>query len=483
MVSPLDKQQYPGKKDLRWFDYITININWFALTTRSQVISPLIIPLLVQQFVGEANKGTYLGNIRLWALMFAILVQAFVGMVSDRSTSRFGRRRPFVMVGALLEVLIFILIGFSAQLEGMTGYWVIFTLYIVSMIGANISHAATQGLIPDLVPDEKKGLASGIKAMLELPVPLIFVSFVIAGMIERGNLWGAIFALVTIILVAMAITMFAPETSLKEKPEKTDWHPIIRLVMMTGLFTIVILTSGWGVKKILILGESLPRNLHYLVGGVAGLAGMGLAIFLGVTFSLRVSLGEEIKDQAAFKWWVINRLTFLVAANNLAGFMVFLLQEKFPEYPGAEAAGPAARIIMFVGIFILLFALPSGWLADRFGKRLLIAAAALLVGIGSAIVIFAPSITGIIYVGGAVVGAGVGLFYSVNWALGTELVPENRAGQFLGLSNLAGAGAGAIGAYIGGPIADNLSYVLLMSIYGIIAVISMFALLGINSSK
>ncbi len=77
-------------------------------------------------------------------------------------------------------------------------------------------------------------------------------------------------------------------------------------------------------------------------------------------------------------------------------------------------------------------------------------------------------------------GIGVGLFYSANWALGTELVPEDRAGQFLGLSNLAGAGAGAIGAYIGGPIADNLSYVLLMVIYGSMAVISTLALLGIK---
>ena len=49
------------KKELRWFDYIPININWFALTTRNQVLTPLIIPLLVQQFVGEANKGTYPG--------------------------------------------------------------------------------------------------------------------------------------------------------------------------------------------------------------------------------------------------------------------------------------------------------------------------------------------------------------------------------------------------------------------------------------
>lgn len=471
------------KKELRWFNYITININWFALTTRSQVITPLIVPILVQQFVGETNKGAYLGTIRLWALMFALLVQALVGILSDQNTGRFGRRRPFIFVGALLEVFIFILIGFSAQLEGMTGYWVLFALYILSMIGTNISHGATQGLIPDLVPDEKKGLASGIKAMLELPVPLIFVSFVVAGMVQRGNLWGAIATVSVIILAAMAITMFAPETPIKEKPQRINWQPFIRLVLMTGLFTVVILTSGWAVKQALLLAETLPQSQRILIGGLAGFTGMALAILLGVIFSLRISLGEEIKHRSSYKWWVINRLTFLVAANNLAGFMIFFLQEKFPQYPGNEAAGPAARIIMFVGIFILLSALPSGWLSDKLGKKLLTAVAAVLVGIGAAIVILAPEITGLIYAGGAVVGAGVGLFYSANWALGTALVPKNQAGKFLGLSNLAGAGAGAIGAYIGGPIADNLSYVLLMSIYGLIAVVSMFALLGIKEAN
>jgi hypothetical protein len=33
---------------IRWYDYITINIYWFALTARSQVLTPLVIPLLVQ---------------------------------------------------------------------------------------------------------------------------------------------------------------------------------------------------------------------------------------------------------------------------------------------------------------------------------------------------------------------------------------------------------------------------------------------------
>ena len=73
-------------KFLRWYDYILINIHWFSMTTRSNVLTPLVIPLLVQQFVGEETKGTYLGIIRLWALMAALLIQAITGILSDRTT-------------------------------------------------------------------------------------------------------------------------------------------------------------------------------------------------------------------------------------------------------------------------------------------------------------------------------------------------------------------------------------------------------------
>ena len=189
------------KRSIRWHDFLTINIYWFALTTRSQVLSPLIIPLLVQQFVGEEAKGTYVGIIRLWSLMVAVLVQALMGLLSDRSTHRWGRRRPFILVGTLAELGVFVAIGLSAGLQGMTGYWVLFALYILSMVASNTAHAATQGLIPDLVPDDKRGRFSGVKALLELPVPLIFVSFVIGRMVTAGNLWGALLTLMGVMVI------------------------------------------------------------------------------------------------------------------------------------------------------------------------------------------------------------------------------------------------------------------------------------------
>ena len=79
------------ERKIRWYDYFSINIYYFALTARSQTLA-LIVPLLIQNFVGEETKGQALGNIRLWGLMVALLFQAFAGILSDRSTSRWGRR-------------------------------------------------------------------------------------------------------------------------------------------------------------------------------------------------------------------------------------------------------------------------------------------------------------------------------------------------------------------------------------------------------
>jgi MFS family permease len=179
---------------------------------------------------------------------------------------------------------------------------------------------------------------------------------------------------------------------------------------------------------------------------------------------------------------VVNRLAFLVAANNLAGFMIYFLQQRFSGLEGEKAAGPASTTIMFVGISILLTALPSGWLADRFGKRLLVAISGILAAAGTFVVVLIPNLTAV-YTGGCLIGAGVGLFYSANWALGTEIVPRDQAGRYLGLSNLAGAGAGAIGAYIGGPLADHLGYVLLFAIYGAMFLLSVLALKGIQERR
>jgi len=473
------------KKAPRWYDYITINVYWLGLSTLAQTLTPLVFPLLVQGFVGEQTKGTFFGTLRLWSLMIALLSQALWGMLSDRNTSRWGRRRPFIFGGTLVDLVFIVAIGFSASLTGMTGYWFIFIMAILLQISSNAAHGAQQGLIPDLVPEDKRGRFSSIKTILEIPLPVILVAFTIGPLIAKGNIWTGILIAMAILTLSMLLTMLVPEQPLTETPSKLNWTPFLRLLLMTGFFTIIIIGMGESVKGLgrLAEGVSSTSSLLFLIGGI-GLAAMVIAVGLGVWTSVRISIGEAATANSSFTWWIINRLAFLVGTTNLSGFAVYFLQGRL-GYAEEKAAEPASQLMMVVGIFILISALSSGWLSDKFGHKRLVTFSGIVASLGTLIIILTTNLN-IIYVGGCIIGVATGFFFTANWALGTELVPKKEAGRYLGISNLAGAGAGAVGAYIGGPIADfftirvpevpGLGYVLLFAIYGILFLLSAAAI-------
>jgi len=472
--------EVPAQKPLRWYDAITINVYFFALTLRSQALSPLIMPLLVQQFVGDATKGTSYGSMRLVSLMVALLTQAVAGQLSDNNTSRWGRRRPFILVSTILEIGAFLTLGWIAgRMGGTSGYWALFAVMVCSMIFSNIGHGAAQGLIPDLVPPSQRGRYSGIKALFELPLPLIFVAFTISRLVTAGNLRAAIAAIIAVFVGATALAMTVRETPLKQPTKPVDWAGILRLVAMTGLFTVVILLIGSGVRLLVPRLLALEGAVGLALVGVLGVAGMLLAVALGVIASVKISLGKQADARPDFTWWVINRLAFLVGANNLGSFVLYFIQERFPHLQGSAAAQPASMLMLVVGAAILVISIPSGWLTDKFGARRLLLISGILAAVGTAVVILSRGMP-MMMVGGALVGLATGAFFTSNWALGTSIVPREEAGRWLGISNLAGAGAGAIGAYIGGPIGDGAGYLLLMGLYGILFLFSTLALIKIK---
>jgi MFS family permease len=76
---------------------------------------------------------------------------------------------------------------------------------------------------------------------------------------------------------------------------------------------------------------------------------------------------------------------------------------------------------------------------------------------------------------------------TANWALGTDLVPPQEAGRYLGISNLAGAGAGIVGAGIGGFVADllnmykpGLGYFAIFACYAVLFLLSTLALVRVH---
>ena len=475
---------------IRWYDYITFNVYFFGLTALSQTMG-LITPLLVQQFVGETQKATYYGTFRLFTLMVALLAQALMGLLSDRSTIAWGRRRPFILTGTIITAILTILIGFTAGMEGMNGFWILFAIGLVQAVASNMGQAAEQGIIPDLVPDEKRGRFSGMKALLEIPLPLILVAFTVGKLVSKGNMWAGLLVAVGVLVITMLLTMLVREKPLKEAPN-LDWKPIRRLVAMTLLFTFIILGTGQLIRLVsdLLIDITSPTIL-FIVMGLFGLVSMLVAVALGVWLSVRISIGDKARENPSFTWWVINRLAFLVGAVNLSTFAIYFLQARL-GYEKEAAAAPASQLILFVGLFILLSTLPAGWLTDRFGEKRMVAIAGLVAVVGTVIALSIPSLP-VIYVGGCIIGVSAGLFYTANWALGTLLVPKQEAGRYLGISNLAGAGAGAVGAYIGGPIADfvtaqvpqiaGFGYVLIFTIYGLLFLFSVIALTQVKETR
>jgi MFS family permease len=470
-----DDEKVNMAQAVRWHDHLTINAFWFALTVRAQTLGGVVVPLLVQRFVGEAQKGRSFGTIRLWALMTAVLTQAAMGIASDRSQSRWGRRRPFVASGTAVELLVLALLGVVAGLEGLSGYWALLVLYAVSSVASNTAQAAAQGLIPDLVPLERRGLFSGIKALLEVPLPLFFVSVVIGPLVSRGQMQTSLLAVMGVLVACAAITMVVREAPVREKQPGVGTGELVRLTLMTAAFAAIIVGVGGAVRVILDWSARLPPGQATAVAAAAGVVGMLVAVVLGVLVCVRIAVGHGAGRALPFTSWVVNRLAFLVAANGLSGFMLYFMQERFVDLQAERAAGPASSAVMLVGLFILLTAVPSGWLADRIGKRSLVALSGVVATVGMTILLLVPTMA-TVYIGGSLIGVAVGMFFASNWALGTELVPREEAGRYLGLANLAGAGAGAIGAYIGGPIADQNSYVLVYGIYGTLFLASILAL-------
>jgi len=473
------------KQAFRWYDYITITIYHLGLSTLSQTLSPLVFPLLIQQFVGEEAKGTFFGTLRLWSLMVALLAQAFWGILSDHTTLRWGRRRPYIFGGTVVDLVFIAAIAFSAGMSGWTGFWLLFVISLLLQISSNAAQAAQQGFIPDLVPENQRGRFSAIKAVFEVPLPVILVAFTVGKLIAAGNMVGAILVAVAVLVVSMILAMLVREEPLTEKLPPLDWQPFVRLVLMTALFTVIILGMGEAVKLSggWFAGVSDLTTLM-IVFGAAGLIAMAIAVALGVWMSVRDGIGDAARQNPAFTWWVVNRLAFFVGVTNISTFAVFFLQGRL-GLVRESAAGPAANLMLVVGVFILFFALISGWLSDRFGHKRLVAVAGVVAALGTTIAIAVPDMN-IIYVGGILIGAATGMFYTANWALGIELVPKAEAGRYLGISNLAGAGAGAVGAYIGGPIADyftarfpqqpGVGYVLLFTIFGVLFLLSVVAL-------
>jgi dipeptide/tripeptide permease len=266
--------------------------------------------------------------------------------------------------------------------------------------------------------------------------------------------------------VLAALTLFlVRETPLKEAPEAPLAAPMLRVLgMLLGIgagASVGLLVGGGLGGLIWLLGRGLLGEQSARIAGIAlgGLAAMIASVGAGTWAGVAATLGTgALRTHRPFTWWVANRLFFFTAVTTIPVFAPYFLMNAF-SIDRQQATAITGQLMTAVGLCTLASALPSGWIADRWGTRRIVWISGIVAAGGNLLLlgmIWSPSLA-LLYAAGCVLGIATGLFTTANWALGTELVPPAEAGRYLGISNLAGAGAGMIGSGMGGPIADALN--------------------------
>ena len=149
-------------KKLNLSQLLVLNAYWVGLSFMWNALHPILLPAVLLNYVPDAKKNTYLGLMTFAGLIIAMVIQPISGALSDGWKSRFGRRRPLVVVGTLFD---FVFLSVLAWAGGLT--W-LFVGYIGLQFSSNIAHGPMQGLLPDRVPTSQMGVASAWKTFMDM---------------------------------------------------------------------------------------------------------------------------------------------------------------------------------------------------------------------------------------------------------------------------------------------------------------------------
>ncbi len=385
-------------KRLTVLQMLVLNAYWVGISFMWNSLHPIILPAVLLNFVPEARKNTYLGLLTFVGLVIAMIVQPLTGALSDRWQSRWGRRRPLILIGTLVDFVFLALLAWSGGLV-----WLAIG-YIGLQFSSNTAHGPLQGLLPDRVPREQLGAASGLKNFLDMGG--LVVASLLAGRLldpEARHPVGIMAVVMGVLAVSAAITLLGtPET-----PTRQDDTPERE-------------------------GGSQPASTDQT--------------------ALKDLLQIDFRANAAFWWLIGTRFTFLLGIYGIQSFTQYYLRDVLKVANPAQQTGD---LLAAITLALVACAVAGGWLSDRFGPRPMMVVAGGLGAVGCLLLLLARTPT-ILIAFGSVLGAGIGLFLTSNWALANQLAPGDQAGKYLGLTNLATAGAGALGR-LEGPAIDLLN--------------------------
>src|SRR6266702_495625 len=205
------------------FDQININVFWIANNFHWQALLAIVIPSMVAKFLGDAHKDINLTLVVAWGTLVAVVVNPLVGAISDYATFRMGRRRPFMIIGTILNVIVLVAFAYSPTFTSSPVILLsIFALlFILLQFSNNLANSPWSAIIADKVPEHQRGFTAGFNGLFTLLGTII--GSVIAGLIVNKNdplplYRNEIVQIFLIIAVAQVIFVAYTVITVKETP-------------------------------------------------------------------------------------------------------------------------------------------------------------------------------------------------------------------------------------------------------------------------
>lgn len=163
----------------------------------------LLAPLKAAEVAPHARDLT-LSQVSIVGAITAALAHLAFGALSDATSSRFGRRRPWIVGGWAATALSLVLVGLAQT------PWQLLGAVVMLQLAVNALYAPLAAVLPDLVPDHQKGEAAAW-AGVALPASKLFTALVVGALLVTAtSRYAAVVAATALLVLPFALTLHEP---------------------------------------------------------------------------------------------------------------------------------------------------------------------------------------------------------------------------------------------------------------------------------
>ena len=173
---------------------------WLSILPISTILLPLQIAAL-----DAAHRFSNLSIATAIGVLAALMTNPIAGALSDRTTSRLGRRRPWLIGGTILSAVTLALMANAASFVTLVVWWAIFH------VAANALLAALSAVIPDQVPVRQRATVSSFVS-LSLPLGAVLGAVLVTKVVTSTQF--AYYIFIGLLLIVMMLFVVV----LRDKP-------------------------------------------------------------------------------------------------------------------------------------------------------------------------------------------------------------------------------------------------------------------------